>query len=656
MYGRSGDVLAPPHSLKPLLFPDTPEQEGYFLYEWGKVYVQSSEYSVAIRFFNLALTFVPDLLMAHSRRGFCHSRSEMYDLALHDCLQGLAAAHPKHVHIRSILSYNLGIAYQNVNRPEDSLDAYNDAIALAPDMVDAHCNRAITAEDLGLFTETLEDYTRALELDSRDRGILLWRGEMFRDISWHNKAIDDVAAALALNSAFVYRDIPSFRAFSMRKPLGKPRVPAGISGSLVSAILDAGVASPTSYPDLWESYALPLRALYTPVAAHDRAFALATIRASIPMGGTPVDADLFAHLSTAIMLEPIVPLLIAMAETMTSLLTEHAEVFEPTYTYAEIKASRTLEGTVGRLGVAWAAKRDAADPADLLLDPCALCNDPQCTAPGPKSVYSILLDATSGHWRLFPGKYVHRWVSVAVTVLTDTLRDRAELSAPTGFCSTCGVTEHKTFECMTCAYCGEIHPPPILTPPSPSGELTPVDLSSLALPPALAETARFACPAAVALLEASYPETARQFVAGNALEVDLAMHDAWSLSAKRISLWSLVVALLHIPGAFCSREALEAVVTVLVDELRSGDVTRRYLGTLVLQRLLCRVANPNLSTQTGFMEALITQSFHNSLTAPTFDSLVGLVAESIAIYRSVDGLPGGGEGEGFRALDLLATI
>ncbi|KNC55190.1 tetratricopeptide repeat domain-containing protein [Thecamonas trahens ATCC 50062] len=664
VYGRDGRTTRPPNAgltlqvMSPIMFPGKPKIEGHFLYLWGKVYVQLREYAMAIRFFNLVLCFCPRLLMAHSRRGFCHSRSGMYDHAIADCSAGIAVADPRHVYIRSILHYNLGIGFQNVSRREDSLASYDTAIALAPDMVDAYCNRAITAELLHRYAATRADYTTALELDPYDRGVLLWRAEMYRDVGDADRAIADVLHAFSLNSAFVYRDLYAFRAFSMRQP----SLLASPLPSLVAELVDAAVKHPVTHVELWnavlaalrtdspESSPLPSalveallvaapRALVEARAGAGRALVLKVLKLACAVGVLKLSARLLALLAGAVLLEPLGGLKLNIAGLFVSLLLREPAAEELPYSPKDIASSRTLESTVDRLGVSWLRRLaeldenngevpDGASPAAYQL--CD-CDDANCRAPGIGAVHALLHDWTPSHWRLFRGTYLERWAPVVVATLMEA--PGSELTTPHNHCYTCGSSTHRTFMCATCPYC-TLHPwrgVDDMTSTSEDGSSSDIPmLWCTDVPIALVtDSVSIDATAVPDILYARHAQLANLFVGA-------AAPTCWTPFSKRIASWSLVTAVLVTPQAYCSSTALVGLVRNITDELRSRTPRTMLIGVIVLQVLLSRPINRNIRLHRALIRTLVETNFITDLFDPVYTRFNLALENLIAFYESVD--------------------
>jgi Tfp pilus assembly protein PilF len=60
--------------------------------------------------------------------------------------------------------YNLGLALQHLDRPEEAIASYDRAIALRPDLPEAHYNRGNAFKELGHWAEAVTDYRSAISL------------------------------------------------------------------------------------------------------------------------------------------------------------------------------------------------------------------------------------------------------------------------------------------------------------------------------------------------------------------------------------------------------------------------------------------------------------------------------------------------------------
>ena len=95
--------------------------------------------------------------------------------------------------------YNRGDAYRNTSDFDRALDDYTQAIKLNPDSADTYNNRGITYNGKGDFDRAIEDFNKAINLNPDDATAYNNRGFTYRDTGDFNRAIDDFNKAIALN-------------------------------------------------------------------------------------------------------------------------------------------------------------------------------------------------------------------------------------------------------------------------------------------------------------------------------------------------------------------------------------------------------------------------------------------------------------------------
>ncbi|CAD7779150.1 MAG: Tetratricopeptide repeat protein [Candidatus Methanoperedenaceae archaeon GB37] len=60
--------------------------------------------------------------------------------------------------------YNLGVAYNKIDKLNEAIEAYKKAIKIKPDMHEAWCNLGVAYDDLGKFNEAIKAYKKAIEI------------------------------------------------------------------------------------------------------------------------------------------------------------------------------------------------------------------------------------------------------------------------------------------------------------------------------------------------------------------------------------------------------------------------------------------------------------------------------------------------------------
>ena len=95
--------------------------------------------------------------------------------------------------------FNRGLALARAGRLLDAKDAYDRALRLEPDLVEAIVDRALVELELNQLDGALSDLTRAVELGRKDLGVLAARGETLARLGRRAEAERDFATLLARN-------------------------------------------------------------------------------------------------------------------------------------------------------------------------------------------------------------------------------------------------------------------------------------------------------------------------------------------------------------------------------------------------------------------------------------------------------------------------
>ncbi|MCK9915813.1 tetratricopeptide repeat-containing glycosyltransferase family protein [Microbacteriaceae bacterium K1510] len=92
----------------------------------------------------------------------------------------------------------LGQALDRLEEPLEAIKSFDRAIAVDPNMAEAHGNRANILVDAGLPEEALKSFARALALNLNSPSDLLNRGALLQDLDRHAEALADYEAALKI--------------------------------------------------------------------------------------------------------------------------------------------------------------------------------------------------------------------------------------------------------------------------------------------------------------------------------------------------------------------------------------------------------------------------------------------------------------------------
>ena len=101
---------------------------------------------------------------------------------------------------------NRGVMQNKLGQYEAALADLNEAIRLKPNYLNAYNNRGVAKRNLGQYDEALADYDKALELEPNDAEVYYNRGSVKNDLGQHSEALADYDKALELepNAIEVY--------------------------------------------------------------------------------------------------------------------------------------------------------------------------------------------------------------------------------------------------------------------------------------------------------------------------------------------------------------------------------------------------------------------------------------------------------------------
>jgi tetratricopeptide (TPR) repeat protein len=113
---------------------------------------------------------------------------------------------------------NLGMCFDELGRPEEALEVYDEALPLIPDAIFLHGNRGNSLRKLGRDAEALESYERALAVSPGDFHNGRLRAEVLVDLDRGPEALEAI-----LELAGVTAD--EYRAWKGMPSLDDPRTP-----------------------------------------------------------------------------------------------------------------------------------------------------------------------------------------------------------------------------------------------------------------------------------------------------------------------------------------------------------------------------------------------------------------------------------------------
>ncbi len=138
---------------------------------------------------------------------------------------------PGYADVRHLLGVALGLAGQ----PEAALEEFDKALALNPNYVEAHLNRAITLNDLGRYDEARDAFRRAWDSDhsagrpfsrsvsARLANLHMELGDLYADLGSYQEAVDQYQKATDLRPDFLDIRTKLARALMERGDLDEAR-------------------------------------------------------------------------------------------------------------------------------------------------------------------------------------------------------------------------------------------------------------------------------------------------------------------------------------------------------------------------------------------------------------------------------------------------
>ncbi|HWY63385.1 MAG TPA: tetratricopeptide repeat protein [Rhizomicrobium sp.] len=165
----------------------------------GVIYFQQGSPAKALEFFDRAAALKPGFAIL-SNRGAALQMLNRIEEALASYDQALAIQPDS-----AVLLYNRGRALQDMSRFEEALDSYDKALRLDPNFSGALNNRANALRSLNRHAEALASYDRALAIKPDYAEALYNRGNMQWSVNGnYGVAVRDLEKAVALNPAYDY--------------------------------------------------------------------------------------------------------------------------------------------------------------------------------------------------------------------------------------------------------------------------------------------------------------------------------------------------------------------------------------------------------------------------------------------------------------------
>ena len=163
------------------------------LFLLGTAYFQTGNAKEAVACLQKSLDKNPSNLAAHNNLGLALQDLKRPDEALNSYDQ-LIILKPDYANA----FYNRGNALQDLKRHKEALASYDQAIALQPDHADAFNNRGVVLRDLKRHEEALASYDQAIVLRPDFAAAFNNRGVALRDLKRHEEALASYDQALRI--------------------------------------------------------------------------------------------------------------------------------------------------------------------------------------------------------------------------------------------------------------------------------------------------------------------------------------------------------------------------------------------------------------------------------------------------------------------------
>jgi tetratricopeptide (TPR) repeat protein len=93
----------------------------------------------------------------------------------------------------------LGVAYSNLNRYDDAIKAYRQALRIDPEYANAWVNLGVTYSNLNRYDDAIEAFRQALRIDPKDAGAWVNLGVAYRNLNRYDDAIEAYRQALRID-------------------------------------------------------------------------------------------------------------------------------------------------------------------------------------------------------------------------------------------------------------------------------------------------------------------------------------------------------------------------------------------------------------------------------------------------------------------------
>jgi tetratricopeptide (TPR) repeat protein len=164
----------------------------------GNIYFKLNRYQDAVKYFTKSLQIKGDFPEAYWALGLVYIKLRQYDIAAEIFKKGIAINPGS-----SSLHYNLGNTYLRLDRLVEALKSFNDAIRLQPDLVEAYGGTGVALCRLGNFKKAINAFNHVIQSKpNRESMVLAYanRGFAYSGLQQFANAVDDFSKAIELDS------------------------------------------------------------------------------------------------------------------------------------------------------------------------------------------------------------------------------------------------------------------------------------------------------------------------------------------------------------------------------------------------------------------------------------------------------------------------
>lgn len=169
-------------------------------YNSGLAALKGSNLVSAAEHFTKVLTLTPDDAMTQMLLGYVRLKQERYDEAIQILQSAERNGAKLDVRSRAIIQNNIGMAYWNQKQYSSALPAYQKAVALDKDYVDARYNLAFALLAQNRAKEALPLFTALTTLNPRDPMLQDGLGQSYEALANWTQAFAAYRRAIALNA------------------------------------------------------------------------------------------------------------------------------------------------------------------------------------------------------------------------------------------------------------------------------------------------------------------------------------------------------------------------------------------------------------------------------------------------------------------------